>query len=80
MDRRCDQVRVRHVRRPRCARGDLRERGDDPVLDQGVVHNLSVRALQVRLAELERAEKEQTAETAQEFEFCAGLEKQLEAH
>ena len=79
MDRRCDQVRVRHVRCPRCAKGDLRERGDDPVLDQGVVHNLSVRALQERLAELERSEKEQSAETAQEFEFCARLEKQLEA-
>ena len=56
-----------------------RERGNDPVLDQGVVHDLSVRALQERLAELERSEKEQSAETAQEFEFCARLEKQPEA-
>ena len=67
--RRCDQVRVRHVRCPPCAKGDLRERGDDPVLDRGVVHDLSVRALQERLAELKRSEKEQSAETAQEFEF-----------
>ena len=79
MDRQCDKVRVRHVRCPPFAKGDLRERGNDPVLDQGVVHDLSVRALQERLAELERSEKEQSAETAQEFEFCARLEKQPEA-
>ena len=31
MDSRCNQVRVqRHVRRPRCARGDPRDRDDDP--------------------------------------------------
>ena len=30
------------------------KRCNDPVLDQGVVHDLSVRALQERLAELER--------------------------
>ena len=32
-----------------------------------------------RLAELKRSEKEQSAETVQEFEFCARLEKQPEA-
>ena len=64
MDRQCDKVRVRHVRCPPCAKGDLRERGNDPVLDQGVVHDLSVRALQERLPEIERSEKEQSAETA----------------
>ena len=77
MDRQCHKVRVRHVRCPPCAKG--RERGNDPVLDQGVVHDLSVRALQERLAELERWEKEQSAETAQEFEFCARQERQPEA-
>ena len=35
--------------------------------------------MQERLAELERSEKEQSAKTAQEFEFCARLQKQLEA-
>ena len=64
MVRWCDQVRVCHVRCPRCGRGDLRERGDDPDLHQGAAHDLSVRELQERLEELERSEKEQSAETA----------------
>ena len=77
MDRQCDQVRGRHVRRPRCARGDLRERGDDPDLDQGAAHDLSVRELQ----ELWRSwnVRRRSRATAQEFEFCARLEKQPEA-
>ena len=64
MVRWCDQVRVRDVRCPRGGRGDLRERGDDPDLHQGAAHDLSVRELQERLAELERSEQEQSAETA----------------
>ena len=42
-------------------------------------HDLPVRALQECLAEPERSEKGQSAETAQQFEFCARLETQLEA-
>ena len=80
MDRQCDQVLE-------CVMSDAHlvpkvisgKRCNDPVLDQGVVHDLSVRALQERLAELERSEQEQSAETAQEFEFRARLEKQPEA-
>ena len=48
-------------------------KGPTTDLDQGAAHDLSVRELQERLAELERSEKEQSAETAQEFEFCARL-------
>ena len=64
MVRWCDQVRVRHVRWPRCGRGDLREKGDDPDLHLGAAHDRSVREMQERLAEMERSEKEQSAETA----------------
>ena len=64
MVRWCDQVRVRHVRWPRCGRDDLREKGDDPDLHLGVAHNHSVGEMQERLAEMDCSEKEQSAETA----------------
>ena len=64
MVRWCDQVRVCHVRCPRCGRSDLRERGDDLICTRERHTIFRCVGCRKRLEELERSEKEQSAETA----------------
>ena len=85
MVRWCDQVRVCHVRCPRCGRGDLREKGRRPRSAPGSgTRSFSVRELQGAFGRAgtfgEGAERRDCPQEALESELLAKMETLKSVH